>query len=211
MALAPRTPSSAGWKTKRMRPQSASRLAVTQRASVRPVAACMSWPQECMRPGRSDAKPRSTGRRPGSSDSETHTQSISKRKTVRGPGRPVSIVVAAPVQPSSEVRNASGTPASSARLCAASTLAASRPITASGSMRSAPVTTSQPMAFRAETTVQVDSNSVQPSSGRLCRRLRQSVKEGGGRPRCREGRGRGRCRSCRILLRFACESRIRHF
>lgn len=83
---APRAPSSAGWKIRRIRPRRCRRIETSTSAKPSPTAACPSCPHACIRPGQRDANPSRTGLWLSSAHSATSLQSISNRNAVTGPG-----------------------------------------------------------------------------------------------------------------------------
>ena len=156
MALAPRTPSSAGWKTSLNVPFRLFLFCISQRAMASPKAVWLSCPQACISPGCLERKPSLLGRCSGSSVSSTGLQSMSKRKAVTGPSRPVFSTATQPVYSSMLLIKSSGTPSLIARLMAARTTSGFRPRTASGLMIRLPKRISvNPSAFKRSTTIYV--------------------------------------------------------
>ena len=172
-AYPPRTPSSAGWKMKRIVPRSFCRADESISASARPTAACPSCPQECESPALTEAKPSAAGRCEASALSAVSTQSMSKRMTVSGP-HPQRSSAQRPVYSPMRESVSAGAPCSSARRFSARASAA-RPMTRDGSINSSAKRTLQPSRASTSAHTAVVRNSAQPRSGYLWKSRRRDI------------------------------------
>ncbi len=131
-------------------------------------------------PALQEANPSANGRCSGACSSITSSASISTRKAITGPGRPVSKVATMPQKPPEKCDSHCGSaPWLSARCsCCASTSAEGRPIRASASITSLPSLSGYPSRCSSSATRVAVRNSNQPDSAYLCRSRRRVCRVG---------------------------------